>query len=68
MHGNVWEWVADWYGGSYSDGPQANPTGPEEGVSRVLRGGSFAIPARDLRSAFRFRVGPEFSFRDVGFR
>jgi sulfatase modifying factor 1 len=67
MHGNVWEWVADWYG-SYSGGAEADPQGPSEGVSRVLRGGSFAVTPRYLRSANRYGIRPEYGIRFIGFR
>ena len=40
MAGNVWEWVADWHG-PYPLARQTNPTGPESGSERLLRGGSW---------------------------
>ena len=44
MHGNVWEWVQDWYG-NYPEGPLTDPTGPESGSYRVVRGGSWGSTA-----------------------
>ncbi len=67
MHGNVLEWCWDWHG-PYSRDSQEDPSGPSEGGARVLRGGSFANPARGLRSAGRGWIGPENSFRFIGFR
>jgi serine/threonine-protein kinase len=67
MAGNVWEWVADWYG-SYSSAEQANPTGPESGVFRVLRGGAWISFRESVRSAQRHRDIPGSRNRHGGFR
>jgi len=53
VHGNAWEWVADWYG-EYVPGPQVDPTGPEAGQFRVRRGGFWGYDASDARAARRY--------------
>jgi sulfatase modifying factor 1 len=68
MHGNVSEWVNDWYADSYPSGAQTNPKGPDTGKERIRRGGSWYDPAARCRSAFRLRVAPDRVDRIIGFR
>ncbi len=67
MHGNVAEWVADWYG-PYSSAPAKNPPGPTRGSSRVVRGGAFMTSPESQRSADRDKLEPETRFLGIGFR
>ena len=67
MSGSVWEWCSDWYG-AYTDASQTNPTGPETGTYRVLRGGSFSSYAQLCRVSIRSGLEPYISTGFIGFR
>lgn len=67
MHGNVAEWVADWFG-SYPIGEATDPTGPAQGEHRVLRGGSWTASALGCRSAYRAYGGLTEREPTIGFR
>jgi len=66
MHGNVWEWCSDWYGEELSGG--VDPKGPEKGVRRASRGGSWGNDGSSCRSASRSRDMPDFKLLALGFR
>ncbi len=69
LHGNAWQWCADWYGAEYyARSPADDPTGPDTGDDRVLRGGSWYFGPRSSRSASRGGYAPYCRDDFTGFR
>ena len=69
MHGNVWEWVQDWYGKNYyRNSASTDPKGPNSGRYRVARGGGWSNVAGSLRSALRDYYSPGYRNGNLGFR
>ncbi len=67
MHGNVSEWVFDFYG-EYNVSEKLNPCGAKKGIYRVNRGGAFNDFGKHLRSAYRSATNPLDSDQNLGFR
>ena len=68
MLGNVWEWCHDGRR-TYTADAAVDPVGPTGvGADRVVRGGSWADPARRVRAAPRSWVDPGFRYDFLGFR
>jgi formylglycine-generating enzyme required for sulfatase activity len=67
MHGNAWEWCQDWYG-DYPAGDAMDPSGPDGGADRVLRGGGWFFIPRGCRSAYRLGGDPGNRYSNGGFR
>ena len=67
MHGNVGEWVWDYYG-AYPTEAQNDPTGPSTGTMRVYRGGGWNDFAKNMRSAYRATLEQNKSSFHIGIR
>ncbi len=69
MHGNVWEWVQDWYSPTYyATGPGADSFNGQMDRFHVVRGGSWLCYPGFCRSAVRRKYSPEYTTCDLGFR
>jgi len=67
IYGNVSEWCLDWYG-ELADHRQIDPSGPETGTLRVVRGGGWSALPEECRSASRTGLSPSSANSTVGFR
>ncbi|MCQ2579038.1 MAG: SUMF1/EgtB/PvdO family nonheme iron enzyme, partial [Treponema sp.] len=67
MHGNVSEWVFDFYG-EYDVSDKTNPAGNKTGIYRVNRGGAYNDFGKHLRSAYRSATNPLDHDQNLGFR
>ena len=68
MHGNVWEWVTDTHHENYKGAPKDGSAWVSGGSNRVLRGGSWFVEPRGVRSAFRGNYDPAIRSDNIGFR
>lgn len=67
MHGNVWEWCADWVSDDYyRTSPRTDPMGPASGTWRVLRGQGWSCGP--INASSRNAQLPVCRTRDLGFR
>lgn len=67
MHGNVSEWVWDYYG-AYPTDAQTDPSGPASGTLRVYRGGGWNDFAKNMRSAYRATLEQNKGSFNLGIR
>jgi iron(II)-dependent oxidoreductase len=69
MGGNVWEWTMDNYGSDYYvNSPSQNPSGPNSGRFKVIRGGSWHSGAMCIQTYYRNGLSASWIDFAVGFR
>lgn len=67
MHGNVWEWVSDWFA-PYSPEHATDPQGPPLGKQKVISGGSWYFGAANALTSYRKTHEPDLWGFSIGFR
>jgi formylglycine-generating enzyme required for sulfatase activity len=68
LAGNASEWVSDWYSESFRSDDVRDPSGPTDGVDKVIRGSGWHDPAERLQSARRYHASADTRADDLGFR
>ncbi len=71
LSGNAWDWCADWFGTEHCVNESRNPSGPQEGTARVMKGGSFLCHksyCNRYRVAARSANTPDSSSANMSFR
>jgi formylglycine-generating enzyme required for sulfatase activity len=69
MHGNVQEWVQDWFEEYYYfESPAEDPQGPKRGMLKTVRGGCWGMFPTDCRSGSRRGHAPDAHSDTIGFR
>ena len=69
MHGNVWEWVLDFYDDEFYKGSNIyNPKNQEDNGYHVCRGGTIQGFSEMCRCSFRYYEPSDYKAVDLGFR